>query len=97
MKEIFKYNPVYLVIKNLFNGGIKTLGAIGYHIILMLAPLLFITGLIFMFLVVGSFILWRLPEHYYFPFVTGGELQRVFDRILLGVGVLISISQPFKD
>ena len=97
MKEIFKCNPVYLVIKNLFNRDRKTLSTIGYHIILMLAPLLFITGLIFMFSVVGSFILWKLPEHYYFPFVTGGELQRMFDRILLGVGILISMSHPIKN
>jgi hypothetical protein len=41
---------------------------------------------------VGAFIGWQLPDHFYIPFM-GGHLQGHFDRLMLLIGILMAFSK----
>ena len=91
MKNILKHIAPFSMINTLSGINKKTWKNIGYNILLILTPLIFVTSIMFLGCVVGSFLLWKLPENYYFPFVTGGYVQHMFDRLLLGIGIIISL------
>jgi hypothetical protein len=56
---------------------------------IMVSPLIVATIIIAILTIFGSFILWKLPTSYYFPFITGGEVQGYIDRGLLIIGIII--------
>lgn len=58
-----------------------------------LSPLIIATTLITILTIIGSIFLAKLPMRYYFPFITGGELQGFFDRGLLIIGIIIALFQ----
>jgi hypothetical protein len=41
-------------------------------------------------LLIGTFVIWRWPDHFYLPFY-GGKIQSTFDRLMLLVGVVIAV------
>ena len=62
----------------------------GKIILIVIAPLLIIFSMFNLILLVGSFIMWQWPDHFYLPFY-GGNMQLAFDRLLLLIGILIAV------
>lgn len=56
-----------------------------------LLPLISVTIIFNVIICVGWFIFWSTPKHFYIPF-TGGDIQGYFDRILVGIGIVMRIS-----
>lgn len=69
----------------------KFLVKVGTLIYDCLLPLISVTIIFNVIICVGWFIFWSMPEHFYIPF-TGGEIQGYFDRVLVGIGIVMRIS-----
>lgn len=65
----------------------KEMGKIALTVI---APLLIVFSMFNLILLVGSFIMWQWPDHFYLPFY-GSNMQLAFDRLLLLIGILIAV------
>lgn len=63
---------------------------LGNTIFIIIAPLLIIFSMFNLILLVGSFVMWHWPDHFYLPFY-GGNMQSAFDRLLLLIGILIAV------
>lgn len=91
MKNILKHIFPVSAIINLIKTDKETWLWFVNLILTILFPLIFVTTLMTIMTLVGSFILWKTPNHMYFPFVTGGEMQSTVDRMLLFIGIVLSI------
>ena len=58
----------------------------------IISPLLFIFIVFNGLLLIGAFIGWQWPDHFYIPFM-GGHFQGHFDRLMLIIGVIIAFSK----
>ena len=58
-------------------------------IFMIISPLLFIFIVFNGLLLVGAFIGWQWPNHFYIPFM-GGHFQGHFDRLMLIIGILMA-------
>jgi hypothetical protein len=56
----------------------------------IIAPILIVFGFFNILLLIGSFILWKLPNEFYIPFY-GGHTQMIADRMLIAVGIMFTI------
>lgn len=83
--------PIVLPIQNLINTSKSDWAFIGKKILLLVLPFIVVLSVIYPIMFVFCFISWQLPEKYYFPFLTGGEIQAAFDRLLLLIGILSMI------
>jgi hypothetical protein len=83
--------PVVLPIKNIMNTTKKDWLFIAKKLFLLVLPFILVLSVFYIFAFIFSFIYWHLPDNYYFPFLTGDEIQRVFDRVLLVIGILLMI------
>jgi len=75
MKELFNSLGIVMFFKTLFK-YIKVF-------LMVLSPFFIFYGVCFIFIIIYSFIMWRLPSHIPLPFI--GET--VIDRILLLIGL----------
>lgn len=91
MKNIIKHIFPVSAIISLINTDKETWLWFGNLILTILFPLIFVTTLMTIMTLVGSFIMLKIPNHMYFPFVTGGEMQSMTDRMLLLIGVVLVI------
>lgn len=60
-------------------------------------PLLTVAIIFNLIIIVGAFFFWKLPNSFYIPFVTGGEMQAFFDRSLVIIGVSLKIFDFFSS
>jgi hypothetical protein len=88
LKPLFPVFPLFFTFKNI---GLEDVRFISKKILLLLLPFIFVLSLSLIGIGLFSFITWSTPNGYYFPFVTGGEMQGVFDRVLLLIGVLLMV------
>lgn len=91
MKYILNHLFPFSIIKKLMEIDKETWRWFGYNILVTFLPLICITIAFNSLLLLFSFVHWTLPDSFYFPFLTGGELQGHFDRLFLAVGVMIAI------
>lgn len=62
----------------------------GKSILSILAPILIVFVFFNVLILAGSFLLWKLPNDFYVPF-NGSNTQMMVDRLLIIVGVMITI------
>ena len=62
----------------------------------IISPLLFMFIVFNGLLLVGAFIGWQWPDHFYIPFM-GNSFQGHFDRLMLVIGILMSFSKNEKQ
>ena len=90
LKSIFLSLSPVTVIMWLKDAEIKYWKEFGKTILSIIAPLLIIFLMINTLLLIGTFVIWRWPDHFYLPFY-GGKIQSTFDRLMLLVGVVIAV------
>ena len=83
--------PLVSPIKRLINSSKEDWLFLGKKILLLVLPFIFMLSIFYIFVFIFSFTIWRLPDNYYFPFLTGGEVQRVFDRVCLLIGIFLMV------
>ena len=64
---------------------------------LLFGPIIIVTLLFNILLLGSSFLIWDLPASWYLPFSTGGSIQRIFDRLLLLMGILLIVDNIIED
>lgn len=69
---------------------------VGRKLFMLILPFIVILTLLYLIVLVGSFITWTLPVRWYFPFITGGDIQGMFDRLLLLIGVMLMFLENTK-
>jgi hypothetical protein len=62
---------------------------IGKKLFMLILPFIVVLTLLYSIILVGCFIAWTLPVRWYFPFITGGDIQAMFDRTFLLIGVML--------
>jgi hypothetical protein len=92
MKKFIKHISFVQLILTLKNTEKKYWMWLLKGIFMVISPLLFIFIMFNGLLLVGAFIVWQLPDHFYIPFM-GGHLQGHFDRLMLLIGILMAFSK----
>jgi hypothetical protein len=59
--------------------------------LLLVTPLMIVFVILNSLALLYSFITWNLIDNFYIP-LNGGELQNSFDRVLIFLGVVLSLS-----
>ena len=65
-------------------------------ITIIFAPLVFVYLLVYLGLIVGSFVLWKFPEVIPIPFV-GGRVHTIGDRLLIVAGFILLFLKVVND
>ena len=65
-------------------------------ITIIFAPLVFVFLLVYLGLIVGSFVLWKFPEVIPIPFV-GGRVHTIGDRLLIVAGFILLFLKVVND
>lgn len=63
----------------------------------LISPLLFWTVLIYSAGIMMCFVMWELPERWYFPFIHGNPITLIIDRVFLLFGIILVFIDPFKN
>lgn len=64
---------------------------------LLFSPIILITLTFNFLLLVTSFVFWHFPDSWYLPFVTGGEIQSIFDRVFLLFGIFLMFDNTINN
>jgi hypothetical protein len=96
MKSTIKTVLNNLFFINIFNDlksiDKETFKFIGGKIFLFLFPLIFVTIVFNFSIICYMFLSWDIPNSFYFPFITGGDFQGFFDRLLTLIGFMFMLS-----
>jgi hypothetical protein len=92
--KIKKYLAILFPIA-LFEIMFKNLKTISRIIVIAAIPLFVFTCIVDITLLFSSIVLWQRPTHWYFPF-TGDVYLLMLDRVLLVLGIVISVVDTYK-
>lgn len=99
MKSFLKYlliiitHPITIIYQSLKNISVNKKIMIEFTKISfkILLPLIISTIIFYFGITIISIALWHTPDNFYFPFLTGGVEQGVFDRSMFMFGIAFAI------
>ena len=97
IKKILGYIGIFSVFSNIYEMFAGNWREMRITMSLLFGPIIIVTVLFNILLLGSSFLIWDLPDSWYLPFVTGGSIQRIFDRLLLLMGILLIVDNIIED
>lgn len=97
IKKILSYIGIFSVLLRIYEMLTLSWKETGITISLLFGPIVIVSVLFNLLLLSSSFLIWDLPNNWYLPFISGGSVQRIFDRLLLLTGILLVIDNIIKE
>ena len=66
-------------------------------LLLFLFPFLLVTIIFNISIIFFAFLFWKEPNSFYFPFLTGGVIQHLFDRFIFFVGIFLIFDEIINE